>query len=79
MKINRWDYEEVPKKERLYPDDEGLLGFVGSLRRTNERLVTIPYNGCVCFYSIIKEDWYEFFAKFTDGKLVSIQGGRKAI
>lgn len=77
LKINRWNYEEVTKEERPYPDGEGLLGLMGSLRRVNERLEKIEYHGCVFFYSIIGDDWYEFFAKFTDGKLVSIEGGKE--
>lgn len=77
LKINRWNYEEVPNEERPYPNGEGLLGLMGSLRRVNERLEAIQHNGYVNFYSKIGDDWYEFYAKFTDGKLVSIDGGRK--
>lgn len=78
LKINRWSYEEVPKEERRHPDGEGLLGLMGSLRRVNERLETIQHHGYVNFYSNIGDEWYEFFAKFTDGKLVSIEGGKEA-
>jgi len=77
LKINRWDYEEVPKEERPYPDGEGLLGLMGGLRRVNKRLETIQHHGYVNFYSSIGNDWYEFFAKFRDGKLVSIEGGKE--
>jgi len=77
LKINRWNYESVPKEERPHPDGEGLLGLMGSLRRVNERLETIPYHGYVNFYSKIKEDWYEFSAKFTNGKLECIEGGKE--
>ena len=78
LKINRWNYEEVPKEERPHPDGEGLLGLMGSYRRANERLETIEHNGYVKFWSHIGRDWYEFSAKFTDGKLVSIEGGKDA-
>lgn len=78
LKINRWNYEEVPEEERPHPNGEGLLGLMGSLRRVNERLETIQYHGYVNFYSNIGDDWYEFFAKFTDGKLISIEGGKEA-
>ena len=78
LKINRWNYEEVPKEERPHPNGEGLLGLIGSLRRVNERLEAIQHHGYVNFYSNIGDDWYEFFAKFTDGKLVSIEGGKEA-
>jgi hypothetical protein len=77
LKINRWDLEEVPKEERPHPDGEGLLGLFGSMRRVNERLEVIPYHGYVNFYSTIGNDWYDFFAKFTDGKLVSIEVGKE--
>ena len=78
LKINRWNYEEVSNEERPYPNEEGLLGLIGSLRRVNERLETIQHHGYVNFYSYIGDEWYEFFAKFTDGKLVSIEGGKEA-
>ena len=75
LKINQWEYEYVPKDERPHPDDDGLLGLVGSIRRVNERLITQPYHGYVNFYSFINDDWYVFNAKFTDGKLELIEGG----
>jgi len=77
LKINRWNYEEVPKEERPYPNDEGLFGLMGSLRQVNERIETIAYHGYVNFYSNIGNDRYMFLAKFTDGKLVSIEGGKE--
>ena len=80
LKINRWEYETVPIEERPYPDGEGFLGMFGCLRRVNERLETIPYHGIITFYGRPdkeKKEWYEFYAKFTDGKLVSIDGGKE--
>lgn len=76
LKINKFDQEVVPEEERPYPNDK-LLKLIGSLRRANERLETIPYHGFINFYSEIKGKWYEFDAKFTDGKLVSIEGGKR--
>ena len=81
LKINRWVYETVPKEERPHPDDDGVLGLAGSLERTNVRLETIPHHGYVNFYTFISNSestppsnkWYEFNAKFTDGKLVEIK------
>jgi hypothetical protein len=73
LKINQWEYEVVPKEERPHPDDDGLSGLVGSLRRSNENLETIPHHGYVNFYTSISKKWYEFNAKFTDGKLVEIK------
>lgn len=77
LKVNRWNYEVVPKEERPHPDGVGLLEFNGWLRRVNERLEVIQYHGYVNFYSYIGNDLYEFFAKFTNGKLECIKGGRK--
>ena len=77
LKINRWEYESVPKEERPYPDGEGLLGMFGCIKRINERLETIPYHGIITFYGHPHKEWYEFYAKFTDGKLVSIDGGKE--
>ena len=77
LKISRWEYETVPKEERPYPDDGGFLGMFGCLKRVNERLETIPYHGIIEFYGNPDNDWYVFFAKFTDGKLISIDGGKE--
>ena len=78
LQVNRWEYEAVPKEERPYPNEEGLLAIAGSLRRVNEHLETIPYHGYIRFYTSVEDEqgtsqWYEFSAKFTDGTLVSIQ------
>jgi hypothetical protein len=77
LKINRWEYESVPKEERPYPNDDGFRGLIGCIRRTNERLEKISYNGCVNFYSFINGEFYEFWAKFINGELESIEGGRQ--
>ena len=76
LKINRWNYEEVPLEDRPNPTKEGMLGFMGSVRRTNERLETMPYHGYINFYGNAGGDWYEFNAKFTDGQLQGIEGGK---
>ena len=78
LKINRWDYEKIQKEEIPHPNGEGLLGLIGSLKRVNERLEVIKHHGYINFYSNIGNDWYEFFAKFTDGKLAFINGGKEA-
>ena len=77
LKINRWEYEEVPKEERPHPNAEGLLGLAGSLRRINQRLEMIYHNGTVVFYTDIGDLWYEFTATFTNGKLDYIEGGKE--
>ena len=72
LKINRFEYEAVPKEERPYPNEDGLMGLMGSLRRVNERLETISHHGFVNFYAKVESKFFSFSAKFTDGKLVSI-------
>lgn len=79
LKINRWKYIEVPKEERPYPNDDGIKGLMGSIRRSEEKLETVEHHGYVNFYSNVGDDWYEFNAKFTDGKLVEIKGGKYEI
>lgn len=77
LKINQWQYETVPKEERPYPNDEGIKGIMGSLKRKNEYLETLNYTGIVNFYSHIKKVWWEFNAYFENGKLIKITGGRE--
>ena len=78
LQVKRWKYEEVPQEEHPYPDAEGLRAVRGSWRRVDEQLETIPYHGIIRFYTSVENgqdnrQWYEFSAKFTDGKLVGIQ------
>jgi hypothetical protein len=73
LKINRFEYEVVPKEERPNPNAEGLLGLAGSLRRINERIETLDYHGICEFYTYFEEQYYTFKAKFTDGKLQNIE------
>ena len=77
LKINRFGYEEVPKEERRHPNAEGILGLAGSLRRVNQRLETVLYHGIVNFYTYKDEVSFDFFAKFDEGKLDIITGGRE--
>lgn len=50
------------------------LGTNGVLTEENKRVEKIPYHGFLNFYDYIDETdkWFEFNAKFTDGKLVEI-------
>jgi hypothetical protein len=68
LKINKhsWGWDETQKNG---------FGTDGVITRENERMETIPHHGYVNFYSNIGKDWYEFFAKFTNGKLECIEGG----
>lgn len=66
------DLEEVPPKERPYPNPKHKLHNVGSLKKVNCTYKDIDFHGILIFYQSISHEWYEFNAKFTDGKLVSI-------
>ena len=55
--------------------NDGIMGLIGSLQKENEVLETLDYHGIINFYCDFKGKWYEFYAKFTDGRLVSITGG----
>lgn len=49
-----WEYELVPKAERPYPDDDGILGMAGSLRkRVLEADVLLEFSGVLYFYDTI--------------------------
>jgi hypothetical protein len=67
--------EPVPKEERPYPDDEGLRGFLGSIRHISQ-YVDSNYHGYLNFYGSEGSGptfhWHEYRAKFTDGQLVKI-------
>lgn len=78
LKINRWEYDTVPKEERPHPDapDDSLLALAGSLKRVNQRLETIPYHGIFNFYTYKDGVYFDFFAKFDNGKLDIITGGK---
>lgn len=73
IKIKRFDYQEVPVEERPYPNAEGLLAFMGSIREVN---VTYEYltdlHGYFKFYTSVGDEQFKFKAKFTDGKLIKI-------
>jgi hypothetical protein len=56
---------------------KNALGFNGILVEENTRIETVPIHGFISFYSDIGETWYEFRAKFTDGKMVELIGGKQ--
>jgi len=72
LEVLQFDMEEVPQAERPYPDDDGIMGIMGSIRRVNEERVDINYHGYLNFYTGHNGDWLEFTAKFTDGIMVEI-------
>ena len=67
------DYETVPKAERPHPEEDGLLGLRGSIRRIPRGEVEIPLHGDLEFhhYSDDKE-WWSYIARFTEGRCVRI-------
>jgi hypothetical protein len=99
--LARLDHTEViPKSERPYPNDDGLLGLAGSLR-CHWWHEDANFHGILNFYGSeyeledgqpyrgrgvltrgsnhrgdkgqpLTRKWHEYNAKFTDGKLVSI-------
>jgi len=73
LKVNRYDSRWNETKEGHL----SFLGVEGCLVRENEHLETIAYHGFIDFYSSFNGNWYEFKAKFTDGKLIEITGGIK--
>ena len=74
ISINRWKEESVPKSERPYPNDDGLKGLIGCIKRVDERRdFLLDFTGSVNFYDIGKDGtWIEFDAIYKDGKLVEI-------
>jgi hypothetical protein len=67
-------WEPVEKKDRPHPNDDGLLGMMGSFKTVVDREnVDLNYHGYLNFYRHTDSGkWEEFNAKFTDGKLVEI-------
>lgn len=68
------EYEEVPKEERPYPDEDGLFALVGSLRSAPVGDVQIMFHGDLHLIAS-NRDWSKFWrcrARFTHGKLEEI-------
>lgn len=72
LQVNKWTYEIVPKEERPHPEDDGILGMMGMLKRVNEHLEDITTEPTLTFYSDVKGKWYEFTAIFENAKLKEI-------
>lgn len=86
LMLDRGHYEEVTKEQRPFPNEDGMLGFAGSIRRV-PRMVDANFHGFVYFGTIetighnppdergyqhpIYKD-HDYKAKFTDGQLVAI-------
>jgi len=73
LEVLSFEYEEVPKEERPYPNDEGILGLMGSLRRVGECRDDVNHHRYLSFYTRLADELLEFRAKFTDGVMVGIE------
>lgn len=84
LQIKESDWEEVPKDERPYPNEEenSILSLAGSVRETNIRIVDLNYTGTFIFYTYVTKDigvgaketvWYEFVGQAENGKIKSIK------
>lgn len=68
-----YQYEKVPKAERPYPDDDGILGLAGSIRRIEQETRIVDFHGDINFYGSTRDGgWWEYRARFTDGRLSRI-------
>ena len=69
-----YQMEAVPKEERPYPNDDGFLGMMGSMRRVEEASERIEYHGDIYFYEGNHPDvgWWEYRARFTEGRVSAI-------
>lgn len=66
-------YEEVPKEERPYPDDDGFRGMVGALRFVDTGWAPVDVHQRVTFYAMSGDRWFDFTATFTHGQLEGIE------
>ena len=73
-------YEQVPEEERPHygtPEwDHPLMRLLGLVRSVPVGDVEVPYHGYIVFYTSIGDppdyEWFEYRAKFTDGRLVEL-------
>lgn len=86
LQIKRFDWEEVPKEERPYPnaDENSFEHLLGSFREINVRVEDLDYTGTFTFYTYIKPEdegigdvkklkWVEFICEVENGKIISIK------
>ncbi len=67
------EYEVVPKSERPYPNDDGILGLAGSMRSMPTGDVDANFHGALSFYDTIDGSWVEYAALFMDGNLIDLR------
>jgi hypothetical protein len=73
---HRYIQEPVPEKERPYygkPEwNREMFRLIGSLRTVETYFHDMEWHGDINFYTPYAGMWYEFTARFTEGKLDSI-------
>jgi hypothetical protein len=65
-------HEEYQIKDQSDPNATGLLRWVGSLARVNQRMVPYLYTGEVAFHGHRDGEWFEFSAYFVSGDLTEL-------
>jgi len=70
----QWKYEEVPEEQRpCYPFKDDSEHIIGMYRKKIEGWKDTNYHGWINFYEVLDREWFEYDAKFTDGKLEEIR------
>jgi|LauGreDrversion4_2_1035121.scaffolds.fasta_scaffold20059_6 hypothetical protein len=67
-----YHYENIPEEQRPFPNEPGIKGMFGSIRKVEDGLVASNHTGIIEFYTFAYEKWYEFSAKVVDGKVENI-------
>ena len=66
--------ERVHYEGRSDPNAEGLMALAGMMTSIHEGWDDTNFHGVLNFYGSTPEhEWFEYFAKFTDGTFVSIE------
>jgi len=73
----KFKYEVVEEKNRPYfgtPEwnKSPFSKMIGSLKKCIDKKEMIEFHGYIRFCTVVSGNFYEFTAKFTDGKLVKI-------
>jgi len=62
-----YEMVSVPKEERPHPNDDGLLGLMGCMKRVEQEPEAVPFHGDIDFYHYASGGWWEYRARFTEG------------
>jgi hypothetical protein len=73
LQIEEFNYETVPKKDRRYPDDKGVRGLAGSMKKVNQKIVDSDFTGEFRFYTYVMDNLYEFIGVAKNGKLTDLR------